>query len=247
MTGTFERADTKTEERRNGVALMLMLAAYIVDGLDEPVAHLVAELSYMGLLGLIIFGPTVTNKTRVIGFAIIAASLGFSLAAFATGSDQYLGASALTDAAVLGLATIVVLHGISRHETVSLSTVMGAILGYALLAFMFASIFRAVNALGGGAFFNQGDVDRSAYVYFSIITITTVGFGDLTPATDLAQRLVAVEALFGQIILVVFVARLVSLWGQPLPRNRQRRWRPETEAQEDDAGATDAPPATFPG
>ena len=44
------------------------------------------------------------------------------------------------------------------------------------------------------------------------MTLTTLGFGDLSPAVGLPQALVAMEALLGQIFLVTLVARLVTLW-----------------------------------
>ena len=52
------------------------------------------------------------------------------------------------------------------------------------------------------------------YVYFSFVTLTTVGYGDITPATELAKRLAVVEAFVGQVFLIVLVARLVTLWGR---------------------------------
>jgi voltage-gated potassium channel Kch len=45
-----------------------------------------------------------------------------------------------------------------------------------------------------------------------------VGYGDITPATDLAKRLAVIEMFVGQVFLITLVARLVSLWGKPLER-----------------------------
>jgi voltage-gated potassium channel Kch len=68
--------------------------------------------------------------------------------------------------------------------------------------------------------FLNGVVAVGDYTYFSIVTLTTVGYGDITAASDLAKRLVAVEAFMGQIFLITLVARLVSLWGQPVRGRR---------------------------
>ena len=49
--------------------------------------------------------------------------------------------------------------------------------------------------------------------YFSFVTLTTLGFGDITPATRVARAMVTVEALVGQLYLVITLARLVTLYG----------------------------------
>jgi voltage-gated potassium channel Kch len=58
-------------------------------------------------------------------------------------------------------------------------------------------------------------VAEGDYTYFSFVTLTTVGYGDVTAASDLAKRLVVVEAFVGQVFLIVLVARLVALWDPP--------------------------------
>ena len=54
------------------------------------------------------------------------------------------------------------------------------------------------------------EASRSDYLYFSYVTLTTTGFGDLTAESDLGRTFVVVEALFGQIYLVTIVALIVS-------------------------------------
>jgi hypothetical protein len=71
----------------------------------------------------------------------------------------------------------------------------------------------AIESLRDGSFFVQpGPHQESEYLYFSFVTLTTLGFGDLSPAVGLPQALVALEALLGQVFLVTLVARLVTLW-----------------------------------
>ena len=52
------------------------------------------------------------------------------------------------------------------------------------------------------------------FLYFSFVTITTVGYGDLTAGTSTGRVLVTFEAMIGQIFLVTLVARLVSMYGR---------------------------------
>jgi hypothetical protein len=78
---------------------------------------------------------------------------------------------------------------------------------------VFPVLYLAVQELRDGSFFAQpGPHAQSEYVYFSFVALTTLGFGDLSPAVGLPQALTVLEALLGQVFLVTLVARLVTLW-----------------------------------
>ena len=83
-----------------------------------------------------------------------------------------------------------------------------------LLGLLFAFAYLAVNDLSGPFFSQPGPHTQSEYLYFSFVTLTTLGFGDLSPHVGLPQALTVLEALSGQIFLVTMVARLVTLWGR---------------------------------
>ena len=63
---------------------------------------------------------------------------------------------------------------------------------------------------------------QSEYLYFSFVTLTTLGFGDLSPSVGLPQALTVLEALLGQVFLVTLVARLVTLWGRQSAEDARR-------------------------
>ena len=124
------------------------------------------------------------------------------------------GASFLMFLLVL-VAPIVILNRILRHETVGLETILGAICIYVLIAIAFSGLYGWVNEVEPNGFFaqqipNPQNVD---FLYFSFVTITTVGYGDLTAGTSIGRVLVTFEALIGQIFLVTLVARLVGMYG----------------------------------
>jgi voltage-gated potassium channel Kch len=98
---------------------------------------------------------------------------------------------------------------------------MGGIAAYALIAFVMAAVYRAVELVTASPFLD-GVQSSGDYLYFSFVTLTTVGYGDITPATDLAKRLAVLEMFIGQVFLITLVARLVSLWKTPEPRTFNR-------------------------
>lgn len=129
-------------------------------------------------------------------------------------SSSVIGLSYLLPVALLVTATLpVTLTRILHHKRITSETILGALCSYVLVGLMFAFVYLAVEALGDTPFFAQeGARQQSEYVYFSFVTLTTLGFGDLSPSVGLPQALVAIEALVGQVFLVTLVARLVTLW-----------------------------------
>lgn len=109
-----------------------------------------------------------------------------------------------------------------RDQAITIRTVFGALCIYMLLIITFASAFGVVSILEGTDFFAQGiGTNQYGYfVYFAVTTITTLGIGDYTPATDLGRSLTGVLTLIGQIYLVTVVALIVGNLGRRAPERR---------------------------
>jgi hypothetical protein len=91
--------------------------------------------------------------------------------------------------------------------------IYGAVALYLLIGLSFASVYAMITIHAGGAFAGPGAAGGapSDWVYFSFVTLTTVGFGDITPVSHLARSLAILEALVGQLYPAVIIARLISL------------------------------------
>jgi voltage-gated potassium channel len=111
------------------------------------------------------------------------------------------------------ISVVAVVAWTIRCERVTLDTVFAALSGYYLMGFTWGLIYLVVDSLVADAFsvalVVEGGISRA--FYFSFVTLTTLGFGDVTPTHPLTQALVTTEALIGQIYLVVLVARLVAI------------------------------------
>lgn len=137
---------------------------------------------------------------------------------------------ALSGGLLLIVAPFVILRRVIRDTFVSVETILGAVSVYLLLGFSFASIFAAIGLLPTPFFAGTPQATANDYLFFSYTTLTTVGYGNLVPAGNLGRTFAMVEALLGQIYLVIVVARLVSLWGQNLPpRPPRQRDHPQVE------------------
>ena len=108
------------------------------------------------------------------------------------------------------IVAVIALSIIDKGE-INRQSITGAVCIYVLLGMVFMFVYGACAALGSGPFFHQGtDGTRAIRLYFSYITLATVGYGDYTPAGNLGHALAVIEALTGQLYLVTVVALLVA-------------------------------------
>ena len=153
----------------------------------------------------------------------IAATVALAPIVLVVESQSILGLIYLLPAALLVTATLpVTLSRVLQHRRITHETVLGALCAYVLLGLLFAFVYLAVDEVRSAAFFAQDGAHRqSEYLYFSFVTLTTLGFGDLSPAVGLPQALTVLEALIGQVFLVTMVARLVTLWVRSTERDER--------------------------
>ena len=109
------------------------------------------------------------------------------------------------------VAPMAIIRRLVQHREVTRGTLLGAISGYLLLPIAFFYVFIASTSIVGAPFFGDPQPTTS-YMYFSLTTITTTGYGDLTAASPLGRLLAMAEAVTGQVYLVTFVAMLVGLF-----------------------------------
>jgi hypothetical protein len=92
-----------------------------------------------------------------------------------------------------------------------------ALSAYLLAGVFFALSYWLIEQLLPGSFAGPGDFSRVGALYFSFVTLATLGYGDIVPRTDVARGLAIVEGVGGQLFLAVMVARLVSLYARVEP------------------------------
>ena len=125
----------------------------------------------------------------------------------------------LTVAGLALLATVTfmsvpaVLRRVLTSRRVSVNILAGALVAYLLIGLFFAFSIAAVAEVVEPYFVELADPTVADTTYFSFITITTVGYGDLAPAAGAARSLAVLEAVIGQVFLVTIVARVVSNLG----------------------------------
>ena len=118
------------------------------------------------------------------------------------------------------LAPVIIVRRLIHHRTVTTGTLLGAISAFLLIPVAFCYAFLSIDAAQATPFFGQAQPSTS-FMYFSLSTLTTVGYGDLTAVTPFARLVSTAEAVSGQVYLVTFVAMLVGLRAQAWAAGRR--------------------------
>jgi Ion channel len=89
-----------------------------------------------------------------------------------------------------------------------------ALSAYLLAGIFFGLFYWALEQQHPGTFTSAGNFSRMSAIYYSFVTLATLGYGDIVPRTDVARGFAIVEGVGGQLFLAVMVARLVSLYAR---------------------------------
>jgi len=114
---------------------------------------------------------------------------------------------------IFGYTMIRILGFIFKSKTVTSDVIFAAILVYLLIGITWGIIFRSMETVQPGSFsIGEGleQYQRIAFTYYSFVTLTTLGYGDISPLSPQAGTLAILEAIIGQLYLAVLIARLVG-------------------------------------
>lgn len=146
-------------------------------------------------------------------FVVIATLVVVVLSNFSESTEASATPAPIVLVVLAALAPVVVVRRLLQHRTVSLGTLLGAISAYLLIPVAFYYVFLSVDTYENSHFFGTSE-STTSFMYFSLTSLTTLGYGDLTPVTDLGRLLSTSEAVVGQVFLVTFVAMIVGLMAQ---------------------------------
>jgi hypothetical protein len=201
---------------RYGVLLIMILSSLVFQ-LAAPEADW-ARLVTIILQGITLLMALVASRAhpyvlRLATVAVCLAILSASAALIGFGSLGPTGARGIT-ALLVALAPASIVRGVIvdvRDHGVTLHTMFGVLCIYLLIGTLFAFLYGIVGSLDSDSFFAQHSAESSKnFLYFSFVTITTVGYGDLTAASNLGRSFAIAEALTGQIYMVTVVAAIVG-------------------------------------
>jgi drug/metabolite transporter (DMT)-like permease len=218
---THPRRDGRLEARlpgyRFGIVLVLLFVTFVFLA-SAPSGAWVRPVT-IALQGLTLLAALVASQVRRVfrRLALLVILLSFvgSLVTLGGDDDTTTGVVAALNVLFVGAAPVAIASSVWRRRVIDIHTVLGALCIYVLLGMLWAYAFTAIGSFDSGPFFAQRAPETTAnYLYFSFVTLTTTGYGDLTAAGGLGRAVAVLEALLGQIYLVTVVALLVSNLGR---------------------------------
>jgi len=207
------------------IVLIMVLLTVIMIAIDDSFrGGQVVSALMLGLLVLTTLSRShVSHTLRLFGAVVTGGAVAAALAADLSGHTASAASHASPEwvfALGAGLYTVLlallfpaILRQAFSHRTVNLNTMAASLAAYLLLGLIFASAYRFVQIVEP-PMFGQSNVNGFTYIYFSYVTLTTIGYGDFTAHGDGGRAVAILEGLFGQVFLVTIVALVVTNLGQ---------------------------------
>jgi hypothetical protein len=224
--GSFEMSLSKLREWKYLILLLAMIAMAVFQPMTKSVAGRGAVLhDLLSMLPLLVVFVVVFTRhwERIVASCAGVVAIAFLLVHYLVRSPEHtLFQIAFETVVVLfsAFAVYVILRNIFQKQSVHVDDVIGSVCGYMLAATAFANTYALIVLVTPDAFNMSPDMKTqladwngsvALFRYFSFVTLTTVGFGDITPIRPPATTLVWLEALFGQFYVAIVVAQLVAV------------------------------------
>lgn len=216
MTGEASASRPGSALRHGAGRYDVLLVVVLVLLALSPFELSVARVGLIGLAALAflyaLWTSAVPRRAMPVAVALAVLTVVASGVAEAVGGKAE---RAFADAMAAGLCLLTVLVLVVRlapKRRVSSRVLAAGVAVYLLFGVLFAQVFALIGVVRPEGFFAQpGPHNSVSYLYFSFITLTSVGYGDLTPVNSEGQMMSALEALLGQLYLVTVIAYFVSV------------------------------------
>jgi len=217
--------------------MLLVLAAPFIEsaehGLTPRATEIVTLVLFSAMMSLAVYAVTGTRHALVTALVLAAGTFAAWMASVVLGDVWLLIAQYAMAGLFTGYCAVVILRHLFTVRRVTSNTVAASLCVYLLMAVLWSQVFGIFENLEPGSFAGPGaSADGqpifsrdhpAASLYFSLVTISTLGYGDIVPVAPHARIFAAMEAVMGQMFLAALVARLVGL-------HIAHGWRDEQES-----------------
>jgi hypothetical protein len=200
------------------VAIVFVLPAVMV---SDSTGRIASDLAFSALLVAGAITAAESRWVRVSVASLAGAAFLVRWAAFAEASEALIIVREASTLVVVLLFAMIVAARVFRSGPVTHHRIQGAVAVFLLLGLVWANAYQLLHLMRPAAFSGAvGDAPGSqTWIYYSFVTLTTMGYGEITPVHPVARSLAISEAVSGQLYLAIMLARLVSLYMGARDRN----------------------------
>jgi len=207
-------------KRMQGPHFMRLLALLLVMIAVTPVMEeflripFLEEVLFTAIFAYSIYSLGLGRRLMALGLCLAIPAVLFIWLGVRRPESGFALASHLCGAGFIALIVFLILRHIFRRRDVDADTIAASIVAYLLMAVMWGLVYQVIHILIPGSFhFPAGtEPNPTVFRYFSLVTITTVGYGDMVPLSKAARGFANLEAVVGQIYLVILVSWLVGMY-----------------------------------
>ena len=215
MTMSFLDILIRPRPRRFLFLLISILLILILNPFLEGFSGLRVILEILFTLMLLAGAYAISQKAKVFFFSLflLIPAMSFHWMTYVQDTGVHAMVSELFAGAFFAYVAIIILASLFQETEVSMDLIMAAICVYLLMAFFWSSAFSVLEYFQPGSF-QLSETTGNAFqdfTYFSFVTLTTLGYGDIVPLTPPAKTFSSIEAVMGQIYIATLVARLVAI------------------------------------
>jgi hypothetical protein len=203
--------------------LLLLVGAPTVPllGVGARVATALSSITFVGMLLVVVLAVSQRRRTMTIAMIFVGPAAVIQLTRILLDAEAVDLATQALSMIALGYVVFTLVKHLFTSRTITGDTIAASICAYLFLAVLWAMAYTILSIADPDAFrfaadavdtpMRFGSEDSNVVIYFSFVTMSTLGYGDIVPATPAARALSASQAIVGQVYLAVLVARLVGM------------------------------------
>ena len=226
---------------RYGLVLLMIVATYVLaTALKQSWGLTIVLIAQIGAVWLALRTSRAPRGLRRVATGLFVLAIAAAMVnLFIERGSGLVAFVFLTATTLYVVAPISIVRHIGYRREVDQETMLGALCAYLLIGMAFAFAYRCLGAAQSEPFFGAGGEGTvSEDLFFSFVTLTTTGYGNLVPARNPGKSLAVLEALLGQLFLVTAIGKVVSDWrpgwrpsAQDAPDAPAEETRPDVTAQ----------------
>jgi hypothetical protein len=230
---------------RYGSLLLILIFTYLLSAVTAgQLVSVVQVLLFLAVVLIALRTGRFRRRTgQIIAVVLLLGSAASAIIRLVDNKDAAAALASLWTALILLLAVFYIVRQVLAQPEITEQSIYGVVSAYMMIGLIFAAVYLAMFSFSHD-FFVNGTNDPKTFQYFSFTTLTTLGYGDFTAATDTGRAVAVLEAIAGQMFLATLVARLVAgfRWSNRAAARHGRVQAAPGANQDEQAGGTGSGP-----